>query len=341
MLVKPNLADEKILACLKSEYGLSAEKIVFLPLGADQNTAVYRVVAKEEVVYFLKLRSGDFNEASVSVPKFLSTLGIKQIVPPLATQTGQLHVNLESYAVILYPFVEGQNGFERNLSDPQWREFGTAMKRFHTAKFPLAITRNIPREQFSPQWCESVKMFLIRIDHESFSEPIAREMAVFLKTKSTELLELVKRTELFAHMLQERQLEFILCHGDIHAWNLLLTDNGTFYMVDWDTLIFAPRERDLMFMGGGLGGRRHTPREEETLFYEGYGQTQIDPVALTYYRYERIIEDIAVYCDQIFSFNVGGQDRNLSLENVKSNFLPNGVLEIARQSDQTLRDNKE
>ena len=241
--------------------------------------------------------------------------------------------------MILYPFVEGQNGFERSLSEPQWRQFGAALKAFHTAKFPPDITRSIPREEFSPQWRESVKMVLKRIDQETFSEPIAREMADFLKTKSIEISELVKRTEHFAQVLQRQTLEFILCHGDIHAWNLLLTDNGAFYMVDWDTLIFAPKERDLMFIGGGLGGRYLTPQEEETLFYEGYGQTQLDLVALTYYRYERILEDIAVYCDQLFSSNAGGEDRHQSLENVKSNFLPNGVLEIARHSDRTLRDN--
>lgn len=339
MLEKPEIEETSILNTLQHEFELRIKEISFLPLGADADTAVYRVVTYEDTVYFLKLRSGEFNEASVSVPGYLSKLGIKQVIPPLATRTGQLHATLEKYAVILYPFVEGLNGFERNLSDTQWREFGTAMKAFHTAKFPLSITRSIPREEFSPQWRESVKMFLKRIEHETFSEPVAREMSVFLKTKSGELLELVNRTEQFAQVLKGQALEFILCHGDIHAWNLLLTDNGAFYMVDWDTLILAPRERDLMFIGGGLGGKNRTPREEETLFYEGYGQTQIDPVALTYYRYERILEDIAVYCGQLFSSNSGGEDRNRSLENLKSNFLPNGVLEIARQSDRILRDN--
>lgn len=252
MLEKPEIEEKKILNTLENEFGLSVKEINFLPLGADADTAVYHIVTKEDAVYFLKLRSGEFNEASVSVPRYLSKLGIKQIIPPLATRTGQLHAALEQYAVILYPFVEGLNGFQRNLSDLQWREFGAAMQKFHTTKFPLATTRSIPHEEFSPKWRDSVKMFLNRIEHETFSEPVAREMSVFLKKKSVELLELVNRTERFAHLLQDRQLELIVCHGDIHAWNLLLTDNGAFYMVDWDTLVFAPRERDLMFIGGGL-----------------------------------------------------------------------------------------
>lgn len=338
MLEKPELKDEKIINCLKTEYGLSVEKIAFLPLGADLNTAVYRVVTNDETVYFLKLRRGEFDEAAVAVPKYLSDLGIKQIIPSLTTQTGQLWASLAPFKVILYPYVEGHNGFERNLSDQQWVEFGAALKRFHTADIPSAITSSIQREKFSPQWRDTVKMFLERIEAETFDEPVAVEMAAFLKIKGDETLELVKRAERFAQMLQEQPPEFILCHADIHAWNLLIDDNDAFYMVDWDTLIFAPKERDLMFVGGGLGGNGHTPREEEALFYQGYGQTQIDPIAMAYYRYERIIEDIAVYCGQIFLSDEGGEDRKQSLEYLKSNFLPNCTIEMACQSDKTLRD---
>ena len=51
-----------------------------------------------------------------------------------------------------------------------------------------------------------------------------------------------------------------------------------------------------MFIGGGQGFAGLTPQEEEGLFYRGYGEAQIDPVAPAYYRYERIVEDIAVFC---------------------------------------------
>lgn len=89
MLIKPDLKDEKIIVCLRDAYGLTVEKIAFLPLGADFNTAVYRVTTSNQVDYFLKLRSGEFLEASVSVPKYLADLGIKQMIPPLATKTEQ------------------------------------------------------------------------------------------------------------------------------------------------------------------------------------------------------------------------------------------------------------
>ena len=335
MLEKPDIKDERIIACLKDGYGLSVNQITFLPLGADFNTAVYRVIAKGETHYFLKLRCGGFDEASVTIPKFLYDLGIKQIIPPLKTRRGKLYANLAPFKVILYPFIKGRDAYETPLSDAQRVEFGTALKKFHTAHIPPEITSGIRREVFSPRWRERIKFFAKRIESETFKDPLAVDLAKFLKSKRNETLELVERTERLAFLLQAQPPEFILCHGDIHGWNLLIDLNSALYMVDWDTLILAPKERDLMFVGSGLAGNGHSLQEEETLFYQGYGQTQINPIAMVYYRYERIIEDIAIYCAQIFLSDEGGKDREQSLANLKSNFLPNNTIEIAYRSDKT------
>ena len=337
MLEIPDLQDEKIIACLLDKYGLDVIQIAFLPLGADQNTAVYRVVTEDETPYFLKLRRGVFEETSVALPKFLSEQGIEQIIAPLATRTAQLWASLDTFKAILYPFVEDHNGFEVNLSEHHWRDFGTALKRIHTTIVPPALIRHIRRETYSPQWRQLVKSFLERVENDTFDDHVAEKLAAFLTARRDEILHLVKRAERLAQTLQAQSMEFVLCHSDIHAGNILIDTNDAFYIVDWDEPILAPKERDLMFIGGGQGFKGHTTQEEETLFYRGYGQTQIDPVALAYYRYERIIVDIAEFCKQIFLTNEGGQDREQSFKYLTSNFLPNGTIEIAYQSDMTLK----
>jgi spectinomycin phosphotransferase len=335
MLEKPDLPDEKISACLRDEYGLNVVQVAFLPLGADRNTVVYRVVSDKATPYFVKLRRGIFDETTVMVPKFLHDQGVGQIIVPLSNRSQQLWTSLESFNLMLYPFIEGHSGFEVDLSDHHWVTFGRALKGVHTAVVPPALMRSIPQETYSPQWREIVKRFQARVEDTTFDDPIAAELAAFLQARQHEISHLVKRAERLGSVLQTRSMQFALCHSDIHAGNILIGVNDALYLVDWDNPILAPKERDLMFIGGGVGGGGHTA-QEETLFYQGYGQTQIDPIALAYYRYERIVQDIAAYCEQILLTHEGDEDRKEGLQQLKSQFLPNDVVEMAYKSEENL-----
>jgi spectinomycin phosphotransferase len=104
-------------------------------------------------------------------------------------------------------------------------------------------------------------------------------------------------------------------------------------------MTFAPKERDLMFIGGGVGRVWNRP-EEAALFYRGYGQTEIDPMALAYYRYERIVEDIAAYGEQLLLTDEGGTDRERALVYFLEQFEANDVVAIAYATDEHLRTGK-
>ena len=58
-----------------------------------------------------------------------------------------------------------------------------------------------------PKWRETVKAFLMRIENEVFEEPVAVKMALFLKSKSSEILKLVERAEKLAIAIQKQPLE--------------------------------------------------------------------------------------------------------------------------------------
>ncbi len=336
MLEKPDLAEERISACLQKKFGLLLAQISFLPIGADLHTAVYRAVTTDGTAYFVKLRRGAFAETSVTLPKFLSNQGIAQIIAPLTSKTGGLWAELDPFKVILYPFIPGRDGYEVNLSDGQWREFGGALRRIHDAVLPSSLTNGIRPEAYSSRWRDSVRSFLTQIADNVFDDPVAKEVAAFLQSKREVVFDLVARAERLAQALKGNSPEFIVCHSDLHAGNIHTTLDGALYIVDWDAPILAPKERDLMVAGSGLMGGWHAPAKEEALFYEGYGPTAIDQAALAYYRYERIIEDIAIYCAELLLGNEGGDDRIQSLRYLKSNFLPNHTIEVAYKSDKSL-----
>lgn len=329
------MLDKQIVACVQAEYGLRAAQVVFLPWGADARTAVYRITTPDETDYFLKLRKGRWEETAVTLPQFLHDHGVTQIIPPLPTQSGQLWGVLDEYKTILYPFVPGHDAYQVNLEERHWRELGLALKQIHTANVPSLIRNHLRQETYAAEGREAVKMFLTRLETEVYTDPVALELAAFLQEKRAEILDLVVRADQLAQRLQSQPQNWVVCHSDLHAGNLHIGVDGALYLVDWDEPILAPKERDLMYIGGGLLASGLTPQEEERRFYPAYGSTQLNEAALTYYRCERIIQDIMEYCKELLLSADGGADRAQSLSYLKSNFQPNGTVAIAYQRDMT------
>src|SRR3989338_7239154 len=152
---------------------------------------------------------------------------------------------------------------------------------------------------------------------------MALKLQKFMKKNMRAILRLVDRAEQLGGKLQNQSPQFVLCHSDIHAGNVLIDGNNAIYILDLDEPIMAPKERDLMFIGGGVGNVWNKPHEEK-LFYQGYGQTKIDQTLLAYYRYERIVEDIAIYTHELVLKNNPEMYKQFM-----SLFEPNGVIDIA------------
>jgi len=335
MLTKPDISDDTIIACLHDSFGLHISQVTFLPLGWVNNAA-YRVTADSGTPYFLKLRQGNFNEIAVAVPAFLHAQGIRQVMAPIATTTHTLWVHAHSFDWILYPYFDGKTGFEVALSKAQWIELGQSMNVVHATILPAGLVERVPQEEYSPVWRNIVTAFHKQVQQDRYDDPTAASFAALWMTKRDEIQRIVERAEQLAQVLQNRVIKLAVCHSDLHGRNVLVGADDELAIVDWDAPILAPKERDLMFIGGGVGGIWNNDQEAKW-FYQGYGQIEIDLVALTYYRYERIVEDIAEYSERIFGMQGSVQDRRKGLRLIEQ-FLPNNVVDIAHRSYQQLSD---
>lgn len=332
MLEKPDVQNQAIISVLAAEFGLDIADLAFLPLGADRNTAAYRALASDGQAYFLKLRRGAFHEASVTLPKLLSGQGVKHVVVPIEARGGRLWADLDSYTLVLYPFLEGRDGYEVALSDRQWVELGRAMRGIHSAALPESLRYSIRSEAYASQWCGFLRRVLARVPTMSPTEGVVADLIDFLEAHRGTILQLIGRTERLTQSLKADPPECVLCHSDIHAGNVLIEHSGAFSIVDWDEPILAPKERDLMFIGGGYWGESQTP-EAEGLFYKGYGPTHIEARALAYYRHARVVEDAALFCEHILDVGGGLPDREQSLRYLESSFGPSGAVWVAQTSD--------
>jgi spectinomycin phosphotransferase len=331
MLTPPDLRSDTIAAQVYAAWGIDVALVTFLPIGADADAAVYRLDSAGGTAYFLKLRRARFDEIAVAVPAFLHERAAPAVMAPLPTTGGALWASRNGFAWILYPYFDGPNGFAQPLSDAQWVILGESLRAVHSAILPTAIAERIPREEYSPRWRDIVMALSRQVEADYFADPIAERLAARWRERRQEIATLVERAGELAWTLRERVLPFVLCHTDLHAGNVLLGVDDELAIVDWDDPLLAPRERDLMFFGAGVGAIWDTLREEER-FYQGYGRVEIDLVALAYYRYERIVADFASYGMEIFGAQGSVEDRENGVRKVMGQFEPGRVIEIAHRT---------
>lgn len=323
------LDPEALRDTLEPAYGLAVEELSFLPLGHDSSAWVYLVRVREGGPYFLKLRANMTNEAALHVPHLLHARGIGAVVAPIATRTGDLWATHAGFALILYPFVAGESGMEAGLAEGQWVAYGATLRQIHATPVPPELARLMRRERYQPQGADLVRKVAAALAEPLPADPEARALAEGWRLHGDTISLLLERAEGLGRALQAAGLPEVLCHGDIHTGNVLRDGEAQLWVVDWDETVLAPKERDLMFVIGGISARLVGPRAE-ALFSAGYGPTAIDAGALAYYRYAWAISDIADYSDQVlFRPELGQVSREAALSILIGLFAPGEIVAIA------------
>lgn len=327
MIVKQSLSEQRIIESLNIYYGIENATLAPLLLGADMNASVYKAQGHDQKSYFVKLKGGHNDDIGVAILDLLHNEGIQQIIPPIKTSQGLSMQHIDAYTLIVYPYIENQNGFKQILTNDQWVILGKVLRKAHEFKVPTAIQDQIRREDYSPKWRDSVRSHYDHIEAKPNEDQWAKKLIMFMKEHKKEIYRLLDGAELLGQRIQQQSVEFVLCHADIHGGNVLIDENGSIYIVDWDQPIMAPKERDLMFIGGGVANVWNNPHEEE-FFYKGYGKTEINMPILAYYRHERIVQDVAEYAQE-FLLTTVEEDRSELYKQFIGMFEPRGVVDIA------------
>jgi spectinomycin phosphotransferase len=319
-----------IAACLEARYGVRLASLTFLPIGHDLNAAVYDVAADDGVHYFLKIRSGPVFAPALLVPRALIELGVPNVLAPLRALDSTLWQPLDGYdgcTVVLYPFVRGENAKIAPMSDEQWRTFGQTLRAVHDSGLTARFAGQLRTEDFALPSAATVRRLLSLVARTEFESAAAMRFAAFWRGNAERINRLLARAEAIGKSLQAKRLELVLCHSDIHGANILVGEDGRIWLVDWDSPLIAPRERDLLFVVGSRIGRPIEPRHED-LFFEGYGPTEIDPAALIYYRYERTIEDLGEVGVNVFENpSITEQTRAREAELIMNLIAPDGFFD--------------
>ncbi len=318
---------ESIIQSLALFYGIKANTLTPIEKGADANAQVYR-----SEKFFIKVIKGKHKSINLDVMELLKASGLKHIISPIKTLDGNSIQYINDHTLIVYPFIKGQDGFSRTLTEKQWQVLGSELRKLHEIKVPDLLKKQLNNETYSAKFRDDVTALYKRLDTITATNNVELEFIASLKKNSETIHTLITRAEELAQILKDTPAQFVLCHTDIHGGNVLIDKANSIYIVDWDAPMIAPKERDLMFIGGGVANVWNDPNEE-ALFYKGYGSTEINKALLSYYRHERIVQDISEFAECILYSESSAASKIENYNHFKAMFEPNGVIDIAFRSD--------
>lgn len=325
-----SLPEDRLRALLQDEYRLTVARLEPLLLGLDATAAVYRAWSEHGESRFIKVKSEPLYTASCHIPYDLCEQGAAAVVAPLPTRHGALWAQRERWSVIVYPFIEGDSGWSPAMTEAQWQATGAALKSIHGAPLPASGAENIRRETFDPsEYLRWTRAFEERLPLAAAGNQPEREMRTLWLAGQTAIHGGLDALRALGHVLQRETRPSVICHADLHPSNLIRDAAGRIFVIDWDDVRLAPKERDFLFIDeapvNAAADQRNSP------FFRGYGQIEIDWIALTYFLWERAITDFIECARVVFTRDsVGAEAKAVEIENFRAGLAPGSHAELAR-----------
>ncbi|MBO0807135.1 MAG: phosphotransferase [Actinobacteria bacterium] len=287
MLAPPaDLPEAALVAALERSWGITAASIGYRPFGwgshhwevAGQDGSRWFVTADDLetrrwtgtdtlAAAFARLR------AALATARELRDRGRSFVVAPVPAGDGEPLARLGAkFAVAVYPFVEGESFGWGEFSSPEHRLSVLRMLvAVHTA--PAAAARHGLPDDFTLQ-CRAelesacapggettnrgtaaagtaaTRTAATRADADP--GPYARPLAALIRRHAAPLLDLLARYDRLVARARSEPGRAVLTHGEPHPGNTMLTGDG-WLLIDWDTALLAPPERDLWSLDPGDG----------------------------------------------------------------------------------------
>ncbi len=257
--------------------------------------------------------------ASLAAASDLRACGRAFVVAPVPALDGEPLVRAnDQFAVALYPFVDGQSFEWGSFAAPAHRRsLLDLLIAVHTA--PGTASRRARADDFAIPHRDELDAALGSAAGAGDCGPYARPAALLLAGHAAPILRLLARYDQLVAAARARPAAGVLTHGEPHPGNTMLTAAG-WMLIDWDTALVAPPERDLWSLDPGDGS-----------ILGGYAEaTGVRPLAsmLELYRIRWDLAEIAEYASRFRRPHPGSRDDDESWD-----VLRDLVLRLGSSSD--------
>ncbi len=284
------IPEEQLQACLRNEYGLDPARLEFLPRGKDYSAGLYRVLTGAGADYLVKVTSRPLYEPTFLVPRYLMEQGITAVVAPIPAKSRALWTKLADWTVIVYPFIEGDTSLT-GMTNEQWQQVGSIFQQIHHVQLAPGGLPSLKSETFNPTvYAEWIHTFETEhLDSAPGQSPAGQALRAAWRVHQPTIHAGVLSLEKLGEVLRASSHRYVICHADLHGANLIRDRNGHVFVIDWDEVMLAPKERDFIFI--------RDPHAKA--FWTGYGQRDIDWTALTYFCWERVVQDLTYNAENV------------------------------------------
>ena len=302
--------------------------------GADTAAELWRAVAPDGAAYAVKL-SGGGTPAGDVVTSHLAAKGIDGVLAPLRTRAGRLAADHLGRRLSVTPWATAERALDVELTPGHWRAFGKLLRATHRTDVTGDLAAALPWDDLTHHAiAEQVRATITRL-----AVPPADETADAVRhawwEATDRIAALTHHASLLSGALRPIIHEHVVCHGDPHVGNVLVGGDENVWLVDWDDAVLAPRERDLMFVLGGVLAFAPVGDDDRTAFFAGYGDATTDPRLVAYYLCTRALDDLSGWAAQ--AADPQDADRGRALDIVRGILSPTGLVDVALSAVAGLR----
>ncbi|MBB5785734.1 phosphotransferase enzyme family protein [Jiangella mangrovi] len=311
-----------------ADFGLRFSEATPIGHGADAAASVWRVTDADRARYAVKWTGGG-SAAGLLLPARLAELGVGGVPAPVRTVDGALCSEHEGRRLSLQPWVADRRAVDTAMTPEQWTAYGALLARVHAVPADDPVVRELPVEDHRPDALLATTATVTARLAAADGDDLVHDLAAAWRDGAELLGALVARAAVLGDRLRDRTAHAVVAHTDAHLGNVLLGDDGTVWLIDWDDAALAPPERDLMFVVGGLPGYAPVGPDELAWFADGYGPVEPDPDRLAYYRTVRALSDLTEFAAEILDPAGDRADRDLALRVVRAELAGAGLAALA------------
>ncbi|NNC75851.1 MAG: phosphotransferase [Acidimicrobiia bacterium] len=230
----------------------------------------------------------------------LEAAGLEFVRGPMPSQTGEVLCDVDGWLLSLWPWIDGRSmEFGRHATPADLDATTACLARLHNHRGVEQVPGLVE------DWAVSGRPDLeALLDEPHGSGPYAAETVELLTRGNARIRDGLGRYDHLTDQARAQRPRLVITHGEPHAGNVVHTDSGA-RLIDWDTVKWAPIERDLWHLVDYDDWER------------GYGDVKVDDDLIELYRLNWELSEIADFAVLLLGATAKSQDHEVAITELR------------------------